>query len=96
MLGRYKGRYVGVRTEMSMFSLERTKHISSHEEGFCYQIVKLSLKKLESLRRFKNLSADKSKMAAVIPLEFQSPDFKRHDDFKYKLVNFVRYRFRPI
>ena len=25
---------------------------------------------------FKNLSADKSKMAAVIPLEFQSPDFK--------------------
>ena len=49
MLGRYKGRYVGVRTEMSMFSLERTKHISSHEEGFCYQIVKLSLKKLESL-----------------------------------------------
>ena len=33
MLGEYKGKYVGTRTEMSMFSLERTKHISSHEGG---------------------------------------------------------------
>ena len=39
---------------------------------------------------FKNLSADKSKMAAVIPLEFQSPDFKRHDalGLNYRISEF--------
>jgi perosamine synthetase len=33
MLGEYKGRYVGVDADFAMFSLERTKHISSHEGG---------------------------------------------------------------
>ena len=33
MLREYKGRYVGVDADFAMFSLERTKHISSHEGG---------------------------------------------------------------
>ena len=35
-------------------------------------------------------TADKSKMAAVIPLEFQSPDFKRHDalGLNYRISEF--------
>ena len=39
---------------------------------------------------FGNLTADKSKMAAVIPLEFQSPDFKRHDalGLNYRISEF--------
>ncbi len=92
MLGRYKGRYVGVRTEMSMFSLERTKHISSHEGGLLLSNSKTLTEKARKFGGggFKNLSADKSKMAAVIPLEFQSPDFKRHDalGLNYRISEF--------
>ena len=33
MLAEYKGRYAGVDADFAMFSLERTKHISSHEGG---------------------------------------------------------------
>ena len=39
---------------------------------------------------FKNLTADKSKLAAIIPSEFQSPDFKRHDalGLNYRISEF--------
>ena len=39
---------------------------------------------------FKNLTADKSKLAAIIPSEFQSPEFKRHDDLglNYRISEF--------
>lgn len=92
MLGEYKNHYVGTRTEMAMFSLERTKHISSHEGGL---LLTNSSSLAEKARKFggggfKNLSADKSKMAAIIPLEFQSPDFKRHDalGLNYRISEF--------
>lgn len=92
MLGKYKNRYVGVQADMSMFSLERTKHISCHEGG----LLLTNDKKLAEMARkfggggFKNLTADKSKMAAIIPSEFQSPDFKRHDSLglNYRISEF--------
>ena len=39
---------------------------------------------------FKNLTANKSKLAAKIPLEFQSPDYKRHDylGLNYRISEF--------
>ena len=92
MLGEYKGKYVGTRTEMSMFSLERTKHISSHEGGLLLTNNKFLAEKARKFGGggFKNLSAGKSKMAAIIPLNFQSPDFKRHDSLglNYRISEF--------
>ena len=92
MLGEYKNRYVGTQTDFSMFSLERTKHISAHEGGL---LLTNNPKFADRARKFggggfKNLTADKSKMAAVIPLEFQSPDFKRHDalGLNYRISEF--------
>ena len=63
MLGEYKGKYVGTRTEMSMFSLERTKHISSHEGGLLLTNNKFLAEKARKFGGggFKNLSAEKVK-----------------------------------
>ena len=75
-----------------MFSLERTKHISCHEGG----IILTNSEEMATKARkfggggFKNLTADKSKLAAIIPSEFQSPDFKRHDELglNYRISEF--------
>ena len=91
-LGVYKGRLVGTELDFSMFSLERTKHISSHEGG----VLLTNSEKLATKARkfggggFKNLTADKSKLAAIIPSEFQSPDYKRHDELglNYRISEF--------
>ncbi len=92
MLGEYKGRYVGVDADFAMFSLERTKHISSHEGGL---LITNDIEYATKARKFagggfKNLTADKSKLAAIIPLEFQSPDYKRHDSLglNYRISEF--------
>ena len=92
MLREYKGRYVGVDADFAMFSLERTKHISSHEGGI---LITNNADYATKARKFagggfKNLTADKSKLAAKIPLEFQSPDYKRHDylGLNYRISEF--------
>ena len=92
MLGEYKGRYVGVDADFAMFSLERTKHISSHEGGI---LITNNADYATKARKFagggfKNLTADKSKLTAKIPLEFQSPDYKRHDylGLNYRISEF--------
>ena len=92
MLGEYKGRYVGVDADFAMFSLERTKHISSHEGGV---LITNNTDYAIKARKFagggfKNLTSDKSKLAAKIPLEFQSPDYKRHDylGLNYRISEF--------
>ncbi len=92
MLAKYKGRYAGVDADFAMFSLERTKHISSHEGGLL--ITNNSDYAMQARKfaggGFKNLTADKSKLAAKIPLEFQSPDYKRHDylGLNYRISEF--------
>ena len=91
-LGEYKNRLVGKDADFSMFSLERTKHISCHEGG----IILTNSEEMATKARkfggggFKNLTADKSKLAAIIPSEFQSPDFKRHDELglNYRISEF--------
>ncbi len=92
MLGEYKGRYVGIDSDCSMFSLERTKHISCHEGGVLLTSNENLAKKARKFGGggFKNLTADKSKLAAIIPEEFQSPDFKRHDSLglNYRISEF--------
>jgi len=92
MLAEYKGRYVGVDADFAMFSLERTKHISSHEGGVLITNNRDYATKARKFAGggFKNLTADKSKLAAKIPLEFQSPDYKRHDylGLNYRISEF--------
>ena len=92
MLGTYKGRFVGTDSDISMFSFERTKHITCHEGGI---LITNNEELAEKARKFggggfKNLTSDKSKMAAVIPQEFQSPDFIRHDalGLNYRISEF--------
>ena len=92
MLGKYKGRLAGTDADFAMFSLERTKHISSHEGGL---LITNNSDYATKARKFagggfKNLTADKSKLAAKIPLEFQSPDFKRHNylGLNYRISEF--------
>ena len=92
MLAEYRGRYVGVDADLAMFSLERTKHISSHEGGVLITNNSNYAMKARKFSGggFKNLTADKSKLAAKIPLEFQSPDYKRHDylGLNYRISEF--------
>ena len=92
MLAEYKGRYAGVDADFAMFSLERTKHISSHEGGLLITNNSDYAMKARKFAGggFKNLTADKSKLAAKIPLEFQSPDYKRHDylGLNYRISEF--------
>ena len=91
-LGEYKGSFVGTKSDMSMFSLERTKHIACHEGG----VILTNNEKFATIARkfsgggFVNLTADKSKLAAVIPQQFQSPDYKRHDmlGLNYRISEF--------
>ncbi|MBD1141560.1 DegT/DnrJ/EryC1/StrS family aminotransferase [Pelagibacterales bacterium SAG-MED32] len=92
MLGSYKGRYVGTDTDIAMFSFERTKHITCHEGGI---LLTNNEDLAEKARKFagggfKNLTSDKSKLAAIIPEEFQSPDFIRHDalGLNYRIPEF--------
>jgi perosamine synthetase len=91
-LGEYKNRLVGTDSDFAMFSLERTKHISCHEGGI---LITNNEEMATKARKFggggfKNLTADKSKLAAIIPSEFQSPEFKRHDDLglNYRISEF--------
>ena len=91
-LGEYKGNLVGTKSDFSMFSLERTKHIACHEGGV---IITNNEKMATAARKFSgggfvNLTSDKSKLAAVIPQQFQSPDYKRHDMFglNYRISEF--------
>lgn len=91
-LGEYKGELVGTKSDFSMFSLERTKHIACHEGG----VILTNNEKLATKARkfsgggFVNLTANKSKLAAIIPQQFQSPDYKRHDmlGLNYRISEF--------
>ena len=79
ILAEYKGMFVGKDADMTMFSFERTKHVASGEGGILItnnEDLATKARKFAGMG-FKNLTADKSKNSATIPLEFQNPEFKR-------------------
>jgi len=81
MLAEYNGRYVGKDAAMTMFSFERTKHVSSGEGGMLItddEILAEKARKFAGMG-FKNLTAGKSKMVAITPKDFQNPEYLRHD-----------------
>lgn len=80
-LATYKGRLVGQDAHMSLWSFERTKHMSTGEGGI---LLTNNEKFAEEARKFAgmgfmNLTAGKSKMVAITPKDFQRPDYIRHD-----------------
>lgn len=81
MLAEYKGRYVGKDASMTMFSFERTKHVSSGEGGILItddEVLAEKARKFAGMG-FKDLTAGKSKMVAITPKDFQNPNYLRHD-----------------
>ena len=80
-LAKYKGRLIGNDAHFSLWSFERTKHLSTGEGGM---LVTNDEKLATEARKFagmgfKNLTAGKSKMVAITPQDFQRPDYTRHD-----------------
>jgi perosamine synthetase len=80
-LATYKGRMVGQDAHMSLWSFERTKHISTGEGGMLVsndETLAVEARKFAGMG-FSNLTAGKSKMIAITPKDFQRPDYVRHD-----------------
>jgi len=81
MLAEYKGRYVGKDANITMFSFERTKHVSTGEGGMLItndEGLATRARKFAGMG-FKNLSARKSDLVAGVPLEYQTPSYERND-----------------
>ena len=81
MLAEYKGRYVGKDANITMFSFERTKHVSTGEGGMLItndEELATKARKFAGMG-FKNLSARKSDLVAGVPLEYQTPSYERND-----------------
>jgi len=81
MLAEYKGRYVGKDANITMFSFERTKHVSTGEGGMLItndEELATRARKFAGMG-FKNLSARKSDLVAGVPLEYQTPSYERND-----------------
>ena len=81
MLAEYKGRYVGKDANITMFSFERTKHVSTGEGGMLItndEELATKARKFAGMG-FKNLSAKKSDLVAGVPLEYQTPNYERND-----------------
>ena len=80
-LAKYNGQYVGTKEHISMFSFERTKHVACGEGGMLITndaILAERARKFAGMG-FKNLKADTNEMAAITPLSFQNPRYKRND-----------------
>ena len=81
MLAEYKGRYVGKDANITMFSFERTKHVSTGEGGMLItndEDLATKARKFAGMG-FKNLSARKSDLVSGVPLEYQTPSYERND-----------------
>ena len=81
MLAEYKGRYVGKDANITMFSFERPKHVSTGEGGMLItndEDLATKARKFAGMG-FKNLSARKSDLVAGVPLEYQTPNYERND-----------------
>ena len=80
-LAKYKGRMIANDAHFSLFSFERTKHVSSGEGGILVtndEKLAVEARKYAGLG-FMNLKAGMSKMIAITPRDFQRPDYFRHD-----------------
>jgi len=80
MLGTYKGRLAGTIGDMGSFSFETKKHLSTGEGGMVITNdteLATKIRKVAGLG-YKTLAADQA-MRAVLPQEFQDPNYKRHD-----------------
>lgn len=80
-LAKYKGRMIANDAHMSLWSFERTKHISTGEGGLLAtndERLAVEARKFAGMG-FTNLTAGKSKMVAITPKDFQRPDYTRHD-----------------
>jgi perosamine synthetase len=93
MLAEYKGRYVGKDAHITMFSFERTKHVSTGEGGILItNDPELAVKSRKFAGMgFKNLSAKKSDLVAGVPLEYQNPTYERNDELglNYRFNEFL-------
>ena len=93
MLAEYKGRYVGKDANITMFSFERTKHVSTGEGGLLItndEELAAKSRKFAGMG-FKNLSAKKSDLVAGVPLEYQTPNYERNDEvgLNYRFNEFL-------
>jgi len=93
MLAEYKGRYVGKDAHITMFSFERTKHVSTGEGGILItnnHDLAVKSRKFAGMG-FKNLSAKKSDLVAGVPLEYQNPTYERNDELglNYRFNEFL-------
>ena len=80
-LSKYKDRLISQDAHMSVWSFERTKHISTGEGGMLTtnnEKFAIEARKFAGMG-FMNLTAGKSKMVAITPQDFQRPDYVRHD-----------------
>ena len=93
MLAEYKGRLVGKDADITMFSFERTKHVSCGEGGMLItnnEELAIQARKFAGMG-FKNLSASHSDLVAGVPLEYQSPIYERNDavGLNYRFTEFL-------
>lgn len=80
-LATYKGRMIGNDADLVLWSFERTKHLSTGEGGLLAtnnETYAVEARKFAGMG-FMNLTAEKSKMVAITPKDFQRPDYVRHD-----------------
>ncbi len=93
MLAEYNGRYVGKDAHITMFSFERTKHVSTGEGGILItndSNLAVKSRKFAGMG-FKNLSSKKSDLVAGVPLEYQTPTYERNDELglNYRFNEFL-------
>ena len=80
VMGSINGKYTGLLGDMASFSFETKKHLSAGEGG----MVITNNKKYATVVRkvgglgYKTLAADQA-LRAILPEEFQNPNYKRHD-----------------
>ncbi len=88
MLGEYKGRLAGTIGDMSIFSFERSKHMTTGSGGIIItnNEALASLARKFSILGYSTLSARQDAFKADLD-KAQSPDFKRHEimGFNYRL-----------
>ena len=89
----YNGRYVGKDAHITMFSFERTKHVSTGEGGMLItndSDLAVKARKFAGMG-FKNLSSKKSDLVAGVPLEYQNPTYERNDELglNYRFNEFL-------
>lgn len=89
--GYYKNRLVGTFGAFASYSFEDSKHISSGEGGIICGDNPILMEKVRKFagHGFRTLSAGSGRIK-LDPDEWQSPDFKRHDEigFNYRISEF--------